>query len=270
MTLDELCTKINLQPEMTAKVLGCEKNMTGQSAVREAMALLFVPETWSTGLDLLGSNLGNDPDGSKILCCMLLCGIHTHRLYREKGIDDEIFTATFKCFPRFIEEHKTSYGTYAFDRGWWTSRQISLKLFRLGELEYELPRSAQDNAVHIHIPSHAKLSPELLAASHRKAVTFLQMHYPEYAEAPMVCSSWMLSPALKKLLPETSRLVRFSSAFVLEKWEETKEDYKEWVFKNPALTLADLPEDTTLQRSMKRYLEQGGNIGVGIGWLTGF
>ncbi|MCR4586810.1 MAG: hypothetical protein K5682_00235, partial [Lachnospiraceae bacterium] len=46
----------------------------------------------------------------------------------------------------------------------------------------------------------------------------------------------------------------------------------EWVFKIPgekleAVSLQDLPEDTTLQKNMKQYILNGGHIGNASGTL---
>lgn len=62
--------------------------------------------------------LGDDPDGIKMLTCMLKSSLKTYDYYRKWGISEEIFIATMKCFSRFINEHKEGYGNYAFDREW--------------------------------------------------------------------------------------------------------------------------------------------------------
>ena len=40
-----------------------------------------------------------------------------------------------------------------------------------------------------------------------------------------------------------------------------------WVYKRPDIPLADLPESTTLQRNLKKYLLAGGRIGEAAGIL---
>ena len=53
------------------------------------------------------------------------------------GIDEKIFTETFKMFPRFVREHKESFGEYGFDRGFWICRIIAMEEFRLTEVQPE-------------------------------------------------------------------------------------------------------------------------------------
>ena len=46
--------------------------------------------------------LGDDPDGLKILTCMLHCAEKSYDMYKNKGIIDKIFADPMKCFTRFI------------------------------------------------------------------------------------------------------------------------------------------------------------------------
>ena len=43
----------------------------------------------------------------------------------------------------------------------------------------------------------------------------------------------------------------------------------QWVFKNPDLSPEELPEDTSLQRSLKAFLLAGGTFLNGEGFLCG-
>ena len=48
----------------------------------------------------------------------------------------------------------------------------------------------------MHIPSDSRLEPELVDASLAEARVFLEKVFPEYAQSPMTCHSWLLSPML--------------------------------------------------------------------------
>ncbi len=89
----------------------------------------------------------------------------------------------------------------------------------------------------------------------------------------MVCESWLLSPALKELLPSESRILRFQEAFDLT--EENPEDSSamEWVFyvtekQRGSVQIEDLPENTSLQRKMKAMLQAGKKPGSAGGTLA--
>ncbi|MFR1984187.1 MAG: hypothetical protein ACLS4Z_11125, partial [Christensenellaceae bacterium] len=88
-----------------------------------------------------------------------------------------------------------------------------------------------------------------------------------YAEGKTFCCSWLLSPALEKLLPETSKILGFQRRFDVLYVNEDEDGYKQWVFKTIDLPPERFPENTTLQRNMKAYVLAGGKIGEAFGIL---
>lgn len=264
--ITDLCKLIGLQKEMTEKVLefeaGCDFAL-----LEKPMAKLFSESTWNEGRAELKARLGDDPEGVKILTCMLRCGIKTFAMYQEKGISEDIFADTFKCFTRFISEHKVSYGKYGFDRDFWTVRQIAGDIFRIGELEYELFCHDGKRGIGLHIPSDAKLDREKLRASYEDAKKFLKEYFPEYSDVEIICKSWLLSPELSKVLPAGSKILEFQKAFIIEETDYENDSFLEWVYKRRDLEIEELPEDTTLQKNLKKYLLAGGKPGEGVGRL---
>lgn len=267
MTLEELCGKIALQPEMAERVLAFSAEFDWASAAAELEGL-FHRARWEGALAALKARLGPDGDGVKILACMLRCGLATYKRYRAQGIPEGVFTDTFGCFRRFIGEHTASYGAPAFDRDWWTARQVSMELFRLGELEYETAELDGAPAVSIHIPSDAVLRPERLRASWAQAREFFGVHRPQYRDGVWFCHSWLLDPALAKVLPPGSNILSFQRSFRIVRVDYGARDFIEWVFKDPRLAPEDYPEDTALQRGLKRRLLAGGEIGEALGHLA--
>lgn len=220
---------------------------------------------------MLSKALPNDEWGLQTLTILLRCALHAWRDYHARGIEDAVFTATMKCFSRYEREHEVSYGRIGFDRTFWVPRHLSLLLFRFGELEYEL--SQPTGLVHLHIPSDSKLLYPALHGSWQMAQVFFKEHAPAYADAIVRCESWLLSPALKELLPESSRILQFQKAFTPYAYDPDASDYLEWVYKlgqkdrgNVALT--NLPENTFLQKAMKRHLLSGGKVAIGWGTLN--
>jgi len=189
-------------------------------------------------------------------------------------IPEPIWIDTMKCFTRFVLEHYQSCGEYGFDRGFWTTRQISGKLFRIGELEYELLEENDNKTVSLHIPSDAHLEGGQLNDSVSQAQAFFNQYFPAWGNAPMHCESWLLSPQLKQLLQENSRILRFQQGFdISEAADDALEAILQWVYcltpsmqKNAALKA--LPETTSLQRAMKAYLLSGGTVHSGFGPLV--
>lgn len=267
--IKDLCEMIGLPKEMTEKVLEFEA-VCDFAPLEASMAKLFSSKTWNEGKTELKSLLGDDQKGVKILTCMLRCGLKTFAMYQEKGIAEEIFIATFKTFARFVNEHKVSYGTYGFDRDFWTVRQIAGDIFRIGELEYELFCHSGKRGIGLHIPSDASLEREKLQESYQEAKEFLKRYFPEYEDVPILCESWMLSPVLEKLLSENSKILKFQKEFAVETVDYDNNSFLEWVFKKRDYDASEfqmLPETTSLQRNMKKYILAGGRVGEGEGYL---
>lgn len=155
-----------------------------------------------------------------------------------------------------------------FDRGWWTYRQVSMSLFRIGTLEFELDKSGKEKAVAVHIPSDADLSERAVDSSLEQAGSFFRRYYPDYQYDKYICDSWLLSPVLQELLPRQSNIVRFQERFVITGRNEEEKEYIEWLFQVPVNTAyRKLPESTALQRKAKELLLAGGNIGTAYGFM---
>jgi len=212
-----------------------------------------------------------EEDEAKIkeLACFLLAACRTYENYKEKGISEKIFFDTMKCFPRYTEETKVMKGYYEFDRGFWTYRQSSMLLFRLGQLEFEMRKDEEGQKVMgVHIPSDAVLTDANVDESLKMAEEFFAKHYPDYADVEYSCYSWLMAPKLKELLDEDSNIVHFQNRFHVHTEDREPLSVLEWVFKvKPDTAFADLPEKTSLQRKIKALLLQGDNVGIGIGTL---
>lgn len=268
--LELLCHAIDLPGECRSHVR-CFHQSHGFEALlpqaRPLLKALLIPAAWDDALARLKALIGDDPRGMKVLTFMLVCCGETWDSYQSLGISDDIYIETLKCFTRFINEHLESYGTFGFDRDFWTMRQLSARLFRLGTLEFELTEDRGQKAVHVHIPSDADLSPQARHRSYDTARDFIARLFPAYEGVPFLCTSWLLSPALKECLPESSRILSFQSEYKVTEVFPDHDQFLTWVYKRPDIPLADLPESTTLQRNLKKYLLAGGRIGEAAGVL---
>ena len=215
------------------------------------------------------------PDGADVLIRQLTEAVESRNYGSWHRLPENIWLDTMKCYPRFISEHRRSYGFDGFDRGGWTAtRQVRARLFRLGELEYELlEENPTSRCISLHIPSDAKLAPDLLNVSVKKARDFLSEFFPDWADLPLYCESWLLSPRLREWLPATSHIIRFQNAFDIEETDLTDEFALEWVFhiaegQRAGMDPAALPETTSLQRRMKAALLAGEKPGSARGRLV--
>ena len=258
----QLCQSLDMPRSVTEEICAIAPQLPLRE-LQPAMAMLFREETWETGLTQLKQQLSPDPLGFNMLTCMLLCALQTRKNYIDKGISDSIFLATMDCFPRFVREHLESYGRYGFDRDFWTVRQLSCRLFRLGLLEYEL----EHGMVCLHIPAGAHLAPEAIDASLKEADAFLARFFPAWQNLAKTCHSWLLSPQLPALLPENSNILRFQHRFRITPEPEQTREFLVWIFKNRDIPYPNLPENTSLQKAVKKHLLDGGSFVEGRGIL---
>ena len=180
------------------------------------------------------------------------------------GIPDSVFISTMKFCTRFIKEHKRIYGYYSFTWAWWFPRQLFMKEFRIGELEYEFVDSDKKK-INIHIPADAHMEPGQIKKSMTEYQSFLQKYYPEWEDTEWYCESWLLSPMLSKLLPKDSNILLFQELFELENVDYENMAVLDWVFPGEKGELTSLSENTSLQRNMKRFLLDGNKVG----WAKG-
>lgn len=261
----QLYQLIELQPEVvqrleeikrTIRLAPVEVHLERMTDIRTA------PQAYQD----LSAYFSPDDGQFQMLYCQLECARRQYEQYRKKGIADDVFADTMKCFPRFLEERHSKTGEWAFDRGWWTYRQLSMTLFRVGALEYQLDEAKGEKVIAVHIPSDADFSHNAVSSSFSRAEVFIQHYYPAYGQAPFTCRSWLLSPMLQELLPEDSNILSFQHRFVIFKVDREDKGFLEWLFRVPPDTPYEvLPEHTRLQRNAKRVLLAGGFIGAAYG-----
>lgn len=260
MTLSDLLRLIGLPEEAAEGALKFAER--GVEVLEPFVADLTHPERAERAERELEERLRGERWG--VLACLLLAAARAHEEYVRLGIPEEVFADTMHCFPRFVKEHRALTGKWDFDRGWWAWRATSLRLFRIGALEYELI-SGEKHALSLHIPSDASLDPEACRSSHEKARAFFAAHFPAYQRAPVVCESWLLHPVLRDLLGEESNIVRFRSLFDIARVDDEDPSCRAFVFRRTDGNIADYPEKTTLQRRLKEHLLQGGRMGSALG-----
>lgn len=261
--MEQLCRSINMPDAVTQTLLEIHSTLD----VFPCLELLMQEDTWPEGLAQLKAALGEDPGGMKRLCCMLRCALTIKREYDRLGISEKIYVDTMSAFSRFVREHRESYGSYGFDRGFWTTRQVSGKLLRIGQMEYELTTLDGEAVISLHIPTDVDLRPDVLRPSMKEGLAELYRIFPECEGRKVYCHSWLLSPLLKDLLPETSNILRFQELFDIMPDSTPGRDVLLWVFKNPRLPKENYPENTSLQRKLKQFFLNGGEFLEGKGYL---
>lgn len=266
MTIYELCNKIDLQKEIADKVIEFSSKFDFES-VNEFLNDFKDYGKMRYAKIQIQNILGDDEKNIKILSCMLKGASNAYKFYELKGISDEIYFATMKCFTRFIDECYKMTEEYAFDREWWTARQVGCHLFRIGELEYEMKHIDDKPVIGIHIPSDADFSKASCDNSLNMSYDFFAEYFPEYKCCEYRCHSWLLAPELRDMLSSESNIINFQNRFNIIDKGEPGTEFIEWIYNTKSTDYESFPENTSLQRKMKNYLLMGGTIGNALGTL---
>lgn len=265
----DLCSRLDFPDEVKQTV---SKVMQQYAFVnlQKFFDLLFDVHTGDEGVRLITSELEGNSDAQWIwLTVYLSAALIAEEEYHLKGIPDSVFIDTMRGSLRlFLYEHKESYGVYGFDRAYWPFRHVSLKLFRLGTLSFEMREWKGKNVLSVHIPSDSNLTEENCIASYRYAIGFFKQYFPEFNYDKFICSSWLLSPNLQYLLDENSKIIKFQKRYTILEFDEDNESYKTWLYKNRSLSIDEFPQNTSLQRKAKQFLVDGGKIGAATGWFS--
>ena len=224
-------------------------------------------DEWNAGIQELQELLEDDSDGIKILWELLnIISNYSYEEYRKRNISNDIFVATMKFCTRFLHEYHQTFQTYKFVWEQWFPRQISLNEYRIGALEYEFV-DAENREIEVHIPSDADLRKRSVAQSIKDFNTFRAKHYPGWKTVKLTCNTWMLMPELKEMLGKESNIIAFQNLFEIDTVDYDATWYMKWIFPGIENIDESLPERTTLQRKMKKYLLDGKKFGVAKGHL---
>ena len=122
--------------------------------------------------------------------------------------------------------------------------------------EWHLRLKKGDPVLGVHIPSKGALTKEACEESYARACEVFKNCYPEFAFKAFHCRSWMLDPTLRECLPESSNILAFQKKYTLYAGKTDGKAVFNFVFKMQPVDYNDLPEDTTLQRALKKlYLD---------------
>ena len=195
--------------------------------------------------------------------------------YQERGYTDQVFDETFYDITIWCRECYRKHGVYGLDELWWLGQSVKLKLFRLGRLQFEPILVEKDmkgreqtiqagtKALNVHIPEGEPLKMEACRESFGRAGKFFGQEYQVY-----VCDSWLLSPHLEEVLPNTSNIIRFQKLFEVTDVGYQYPQAEQRIFGEILEDKRQYPENTTLQKRAKEYVLSGKDLGIGVGFFT--
>lgn len=195
----------------------------------------------------------------------------------ERGIPREITVNTLKDINIWIENCRISDKIQGLKGLGWLKLHYTGELFRIGRLQFVLATSTDitqtaQTVIDTHIPQGEPLKKEDCLASFAAAETFFAAYFPKEKPQCFTCCSWLLNPNLAQILPSNSNIVEF-----MRLWTPvcTTQDGKssqaiERVFGNGFTidNLDDVPQNSTLQRALKKYLLSGGVLDATKGYRS--
>lgn len=153
-------------------------------------------------------------------------------------------------------------GTSVSKNGCVGERPISIDLSM-----WELKLQPGDSVLSVHIPRRGKLHPKLCDDAFERARSFFATCFPEERFRAFYCGSWMMDPKLRMLLDDQSNLIQFQRRFQLFPLAGSDDSVYRFVFQCSKREAALLPERTSLQKKLKKFMASGGRIDSKGGYI---
>lgn len=197
--------------------------------------------------------------------------------YGREGIPTRFFHSFVENLKQAACNCQKIHGVWGTDIAWWLIDFFKLKLFSIGRLQFKrrkLRKAMGGYAegsyyIDVHIPGGAPLTPALCAASYAEAAAFFRGRYG-MEHILFGCHSWLLSPELRTILPENSNILAFARDYtILQTRMDPTSSAVSFIFHVPGVPadLETLPEETSLQKALKTYLQGGKTINTAFGIL---
>lgn len=117
-----------------------------------------------------------------------------------------------------------------------------------------------DFCLGMHIPQGANIAPEHIQKACEDAKRIAVQYYPECNGSEIYCASWLLDPILEELSGEHSKLTAFMKCFSKHPHKNDGKSVFGFIFPRYCEDYRELPEDTSLQRKVKKLYIDGGYI----------
>ena len=209
-----------------------------------------------------------------LLCVSSLDSLR--KAHKEAGMEERLDAETGRLCGEILS-CKKNFGVWGVKKGFWQWMFHELNCITLGRLEYE-PfhhfRDIQyggikkgDPVILIHIPGGSPLNMDEVEESLERAYDYFKGRF-DGETVPFITHSWLIYPPfLNGVFKEGGNVQKFAKLFDIID-ENTSEFHN---FPNvfgcayPGENLSKVPQETTLQRNMLKYIMQGNFMGEGYG-----
>lgn len=236
-----------------------------KSIIRRWYEALNFPESWSCEFDVLLENSSLEPtnifdyqlgvDAQQDFLMYLYFAENLYLKYAIRGIPESILMQTLSDLVIWAKVYYELNGKIGLSEPKWLSRHLSMKLFRLGRLQFCMA----DGEVEIHIPGGEPLLPEECQCSINRSKEFFKTYYPEYNFDKYTCHSWLLDDTLRDFVGENANITKFRNLFTVYHRDQSDAALK-YIFRwdTRRENLSAFPANSSFAVKIKEFVLNGG------------
>lgn len=209
--------------------------------------------------------------------CVSYAAKYTYPQYERLGIGENVFFDTMGDIALWCYNNKNK-GLKNYN---WIKNHLNCELFRIGRLQFQLyvcnnrtfeydclPFDYGARLVYIHIPQGEKLIYSDCVKSILDAKAFFEKYFPDYEYEFFFCESWLLFDENYLFMEPSCNILQFQALFTIVFSNNDDAQAIERIFGKKRLIKSLYPENTSLQKSAKKYMLGGNKMGIGIGLIA--
>ena len=126
--------------------------------------------------------------------------------------------------------------------------------------QWSIALRPEDTVLSIHLPKGVDMTPQRLDSVFGDVPELVHRYYPEANIRAFHCGSWLLDPTLEEILGKDSKIAQYGARFARIPTKSDGREVYHFVFPPNTTDLNALPENTRLERSLKKLYLSGGYI----------
>jgi len=130
--------------------------------------------------------------------------------------------------------------------------------------KWEKVFASGDHCLGIHISAGPDFTLEACSESLKQVEDFMKKCFPEHKYKGFTCHTWFFDINFQTLLPANNKILQFQQQFILAPSQGLEQ--LQWVF-GIGCNREDLPKNTSMQTSLAEFIENGGHLRTGAGFI---
>lgn len=254
-----------------AKESSLEKYSGEEQIIRKWYSALHFSEEYDEAFEKILSNPkimkqdGFTDNGAENLLTALYKCEALEEEYMNLGIDRQILLDTLSDVVIWTDVWYGLTGQLGLMEVGWLMNHFSLRLFRLGRLQFCMNEAEHDfteygirkgmTVMEVHIPSGPDFSLEQCKNSFHVAEPFFERYFPQFRYEYFCCHSWLLDRTLEHFLDKNSKILAFQELFHIIH-EEPSDAALKYIFRWDAIRekVAGYKAKTNLAARIKEYV----------------